>query len=64
MLLLSISSFFIFFSLYLQDILGQIFSLYIMTIAAAETSIALALLIVYYRLVGHISLDQLPNLKG
>jgi len=67
LLLLGCSLFFIFFSFYLNDIVGQIFALYIITVAAAESSIALALLTVYYRLSGHIAIDSgesMSLLKG
>jgi|TARA_B110001469_G_C9624363_1_gene311478 NADH-quinone oxidoreductase subunit K len=40
---------FIFFSIYLDDILGQVFALYILTVAAAESAIGLALFTVYYK---------------
>jgi len=64
LLLLSCSCFFILFSIYLQDMIGQVFSLYIITIAAAESSIALALLTIYYRLSGHLTVDLINLLKG
>jgi NADH-quinone oxidoreductase subunit K len=40
---------FIFFSVYLDDILGQVFALYVLTVAAAESAIGLALFTVYYK---------------
>lgn len=49
-LLLSMNYSFLFFSLYLDDILGELFSLFILTIGACESSIGLALLICYYRI--------------
>lgn len=67
LLLLAASLFFILSSFYLNDIVGQIFALHIVTIAAAESSIALALITVYYRLSGQIALDygeSLTLLKG
>jgi len=64
LLFLSVSCLFILFSLYLQDITGQIFSLYIITVAAAESAIALALLTIYYRISGHLSVEGLRLLKG
>lgn len=63
-MLLSINLNFIFFSLYLDDLIGQIFSLYILTVAAAESAIGLAILVVYYRLRGIISIDHISLLKG
>lgn len=64
LILLSINLNFIIFSCYLDDILGQIYCLVILTIAAAESSIGLALLIIYYRLRGCISIDVINLLKG
>jgi NADH-quinone oxidoreductase subunit K len=63
-ILLAVSSNFIIFSLYLDDIQGQIFSLFILTIAGVESSIGLALLVVYHRIAGVISAFELTNLKG
>jgi NADH-quinone oxidoreductase subunit K len=64
LILLSINLNFVIFSCYLDDILGQIYCLMILTIAAAESSIGLALLIIYYRLRGGISIDLINLLKG
>jgi NADH-quinone oxidoreductase subunit K len=49
-LLLSMNYSFLFFSLYLDDVLGELFSLFILTIGACESSIGLALLICYYKI--------------
>src|SRR5688572_3732973 len=64
LMLLSISLNFIFFSFYLDDIVGQVFALLILTVAAAESAIGLAILVVYYRLTGVISIDYINLLKG
>jgi len=64
LVLLSVNLNFITFSLYLDDIYGQIFSLFILTIAAAESAIGLAILIIYYRIRGDISINQIAILKG
>jgi len=64
LILLSINLNFIIFSSHLDDILGQIYCLIILTIAAAESSIGLAILIIYYRLRGGISVDLINLLKG
>ncbi len=55
---------FIIFSIYFDDILGQLFSLLILTVAAAEASIGLAILIIYYRLKGLIEINYINALKG
>ena len=54
MLLLSINMSFLINSIYLDDILGQIFSFFILTVAAAESSIGLAIIILYYKNRGNI----------
>jgi len=64
LILLSINLNFIIYSSFLDDILGQIYCLMVLTIAAAESSIGLALLIIYYRLRGGISIDLINLLKG
>lgn len=64
LMLLAINLNFIVFSLYLDDIMGEIFALIILTVAASEAAIGLAILIVYYRLRGVISLDYITALKG
>ena len=64
LMLLAINLNFIIFSVYLDDILGQIFALCILTIAAAESSIGLAILVVYYRIRGSISVELRYNLLG
>ena len=48
-ILLMLNLNFIYFSLYLDDIYGQIFSLFILTVAAAESAIGLAIIIIYYK---------------
>ena len=58
LILLSVNILFIVFSIYLDDIIGQVFTLFILTIAAAETSIGLSLLLVSYRVRGNILIDN------
>jgi len=64
LMLLSVNLNFIISSVYLDDMYGQIFSLFILTVAAAESSIGLAIIILYFRVRGSISLNQKPVLKG
>lgn len=64
LMLLAVNLNFIVFSTYLDDILGQVFSLFVLTVAAAESSIGLAILVVYYRIRGIISIDFINNIKG
>lgn len=63
LVLLSLNLNFIVFSVYLDDIYGQLFSLFILTVAASESAIGLAIIILYYRIRGSISLDQLVILR-
>jgi NADH:ubiquinone oxidoreductase subunit K len=63
-MLLSINFNFIIFSVYLNDIYGQIFTLFILTLAGAEASLGLAILIIFYRVRGIISMNFLNILKG
>jgi len=62
--LLGLNLNFILFSIYFDDIYGQLFSLFILTVAAAESALGLAIIIIYYRLRGSILIDQLPVLKS
>ncbi len=64
LMLLSVNINFIAFSVYLQEISGQIFSILILTIAAAETSIGLAILVLYFRNKGSIEIEGISQLKG
>ena len=52
LMLLAVNCNFLVFSMYIDDVLGQVFSLFILTVAAAESSIGLALLVIYYRARG------------
>lgn len=54
MMLLSINMYFLLLSIYLDDILGQLFSFFVLTVAAAESSIGLAIIILYYKNRGNI----------
>lgn len=62
--LLAINLGFIATSVYLDDLYGQIYVLYVLTLAAAESAIGLALIVLYHRMVGVVLLEKLNNLKG
>lgn len=64
LMLLAINFNFIIFSTFLDDVVGQIFALFVLTVAAAESSIGLAILVVYYRLKGVISINLVNYIKG
>ena len=64
LILLSVNLNFITFSIYLDDALGQLFVLFILTVAAAESSIGLAILISYYRIKGNITIQNFQTFKN
>jgi NADH-quinone oxidoreductase subunit K len=64
LILLAVNLNFIIFSVYLNDIIGQAFGLFIITVAAAESAIGLAILVVYYRIKGIISINFINSIKG
>ena len=64
LMLLAVNMNFVVFSHYLQDISGQIFVFFILTVAAAESAIGLAILVVLFRNQQTINVDDLDKLKG
>ncbi|HUF21673.1 MAG TPA: NADH-quinone oxidoreductase subunit NuoK [Burkholderiales bacterium] len=64
LMLLAVNMNFIAFSHYLQDVAGQIFVFFILTVAAAESAIGLAILVVLFRTARTINVDDLDSLKG
>lgn len=64
LMLLAVNLNFLFFSVYLDDLIGQLFALLALTVAAAESAIGLALLVVYYRVRGTISVEFINLMKG
>ena len=64
LMLLSINFNFIIFSVFLDDILGQLFALLVLTVAAAESAIGLALLVIYHKTRGNIQIEYMNQLKG
>jgi NADH-quinone oxidoreductase subunit K len=64
LMLLAINLNFITFSVYLDDILGQMFVLFILTIAATESSIGLAILIVFFRIKKTILIENILTVKS
>ncbi len=64
LLLLAVNTNFIAFSHYLNDIAGQIFVFFILTVAAAEAAIGLAILVVLFRTRHTVKVDELNLLKG
>nr|YP_011017727.1 NADH dehydrogenase subunit 4L [Heterosiphonia pulchra]WQF69550.1 NADH dehydrogenase subunit 4L [Heterosiphonia pulchra] len=64
MIFLAVSFNLIYSSIYLDDINGQIFALFILTVAAAESSIGLAILVIYYRIRNTITVELMHLMKG
>ncbi len=64
LMLLAVNLNFIAFSHYLNDIAGQVFVFFILTVAAAESAIGLAILVVLFRNLRTINVDDLDTLKG
>ena len=62
--LLSVSLNFIIFSVCLSDLIGQIFAIFILIVAACESSVGLAIILVYFRVRGSIRIDQASLLKS
>ena len=64
LMLLAVNMNFIAFSRYLNDTAGQVFVFFILTVAAAESAIGLAILVVLFRNLRSINVDDMQNLKG
>jgi NADH-quinone oxidoreductase subunit K len=64
LILLSVNLNLVAFSAFLGDLTGQIFALFILTVAAAEAAIGLAILVAYYRNRGSIAVDDINMMKG
>ena len=64
LMLLSVNLNFIIFSIYLDDALGQLFVIFILTIAATESAIGLAILSSYYKVKNTIVIDKIKHIKG
>ena len=64
LILLAVNINLVSFSIFINDLAGQIFSLFILTVAAAEAAIGLAIIVVYYRNTGTIGVEDIDKLKG
>ena len=64
LMLLAVNFIFLVSSVYLDDRIGQIFALLVLTVAAAETSIGLGILVVYYRTQGSIAIETINLMQG
>ena len=64
LILLAVNLNLVAFSAFLGDIVGQVFALLILTVAAAEAAIGLAILVVFYRNRGSIAVEDINRMKG
>ena len=64
LILLAVNINFVAFSSFLNDIVGQVFAMLVLTVAAAEAAIGLAILVIYFRGRGTIAVDDVNRMKG
>jgi NADH-quinone oxidoreductase subunit K len=64
LILLAVNLNLVAFSAYLGDLVGQIFSMFVLTVAAGEAAIGLAILVIYFRSRGTIAVDDANRMKG
>jgi NADH-quinone oxidoreductase subunit K len=64
LMLLAVNLNLLFFSVYIDDIIGQLFALLVLTVAAAEAAIGLAILVIYFRIRGTILVQYIHFIKG
>ncbi|MEM7215881.1 MAG: NADH-quinone oxidoreductase subunit NuoK [Pseudomonadota bacterium] len=63
-ILLAVNLNFVAFSQHLNDLMGQVFALFVLTVAAAEAAIGLAILVVFFRNKGSIAVEDVSTMKG
>ena len=64
LMLLAVNINFVAFSAFLNDLVGQVFAMFVLTVAAAEAAIGLAILVVYFRNRGTIEVEDINLMKG
>lgn len=64
LILLSVNINLVAFSAFLNDLTGQVFAMLVLTVAAAEAAIGLAILVIYFRNRGTIAVDDVHQMKG
>jgi NADH-quinone oxidoreductase subunit K len=64
LMLLAVNLNFVAFSAYLGDLVGQVFAMFVLTVAAAEAAIGLAILVVYFRNRGSIEVEDINLMRG
>ena len=64
LILLAVNINLVSFSIYLQNLVGQVFTMFILTVAAAEAAVGLAIIVIYYKNKGSINVEHIDSLKG
>jgi len=64
LILLAVNINLVAFSVFLGDMVGQVFAMFVLTVAAAEAAIGLAILVIYFRARGTIAVDDINQMKG
>ena len=64
LILLAVNINLVSFSIFINDLTGQIFALFILTVAAAEAAIGLAIIVAYYRNTGTVHVEEINSLQG
>ncbi|WP_029030206.1 NADH-quinone oxidoreductase subunit NuoK [Salinarimonas rosea] len=64
LILLAVNINLVAFSAFLNDIVGQVFALFVLTVAAAEAAIGLAILVIFFRNRGTIAVEDINTMKG
>ncbi len=64
LILLSVNINLVSFSIYLQNLVGQVFTMFILTVAAAEAAVGLAIIVIYFKNKGSIQVEKISSLKG
>ena len=64
LMLLAVNINFVAFSSFMDDLAGQVFTMFILTVAAAEAAIGLAILVIFFRNRGSIAVEDISTLKG
>ena len=64
LMLLAVNINFVAFSTYLNNLVGQVFAMFVLTVAAAEAAIGLAILVVYFRNRGSIAVEDINTMRG
>jgi NADH-quinone oxidoreductase subunit K len=64
LILLAVNINLVAFSAFLGDMVGQVFAMFVLTVAAAEAAIGLAILVIYFRARGTIAVDDINQMKG